>query len=501
MATISFGSEYKYRTGTIEGASVSSFDSAKVVVVYAQTSGTDEGYGIVGSIANEDELSYGSENAFVTANISYFPSVASLSSSQFVAVFKDGSDSDKGKAVIGNISGTTISSYGTVAEFSTGTVTTIRVTALDSTHFMVVWERGTKCYGIIGTVSGSTISFGSEYVFNSNTNSTGPDVSTIDSTHTVITYRDSAGDNEGEARIATISGSTISYGNAYRFGDASSNAQMVRCSVLDSTHFVVSWRKTDGVASSYRYKARIGVISGSTISYGTAQNIFDTQPANSIVCSAMNSSRFVLAYSISGGAGKAKVCEVVDGDDFTMGTEAEFSSNNVDSEYKVTVQGLSSTSFIVIYSDYTDYDGKSKIGISAVTNASTIQTKGNIKNAVSINIQTKASIKVGGVSTNLQAKANITLHYSTLIQTKARIALTAPSNFILDVKSAQSILITWSKAPNSDKTMVRYQEGGYPTNPYDGLQAYFDTGNSHLLTGLTENTTYYFRAWAWKDNS
>jgi len=75
---------------------------------------------------------------------------------------------------------------------------------------------------IIGTVSGSTISYGSAYTYNAATTYE-TSVSRLDSTHFVTAYQDAGNSSKGTAIIGTVSGSTISYGSEYIFEEGSTS--------------------------------------------------------------------------------------------------------------------------------------------------------------------------------------------------------------------------------------------------------------------------------------
>ena len=97
-------------------------------------------------------------------------------------------------------------SYGSEYIFNSATTNYMSVSSLDSTHFVVAYsDNGNSNYGtaIIGVVSGTTISYGSENVFNSATTNY-ISVSSLDSTHFVVAYRDDGGDDYGIAMIGTI---------------------------------------------------------------------------------------------------------------------------------------------------------------------------------------------------------------------------------------------------------------------------------------------------------
>lgn len=76
-----------------------------------------------------------------------------------------------------------------------------------------------------------------------------------------------------------------------------------------------------------------------------------------------------------------------------------------------------------------------------------------------------------------------------------------PSNLVATAVSDTQIDLSWSKGTGSDKTMIRREEGSWPTGPGDGEEAYFDTGTAHNDTGRTPNTQYFYRAWAYDSDS
>ena len=126
-----------------------------------------------------------------------------------VFVYKDTGDSNKGKAVIGTVSGTDIS-FGSPVEFNS--VNTEYLTAaFDSSNNKVVIayrDQGNSSYGtaIVGTVSGTSISFGTEVVF-TGTDAVGSKIgTTFDSTNNkvVIAYNDTT-DSASEVIVGTVS--------------------------------------------------------------------------------------------------------------------------------------------------------------------------------------------------------------------------------------------------------------------------------------------------------
>jgi len=76
-----------------------------------------------------------------------------------------------------------------------------------------------------------------------------------------------------------------------------------------------------------------------------------------------------------------------------------------------------------------------------------------------------------------------------------------PYPFTATAVSDTQINLTWTKGDGAWKTMVRRDTGGYPADRDDGFLVYFDTGTAASDTGLTPNTTYYYRAWSYVSGS
>jgi hypothetical protein len=73
-----------------------------------------------------------------------------------------------------------------------------------------------------------------------------------------------------------------------------------------------------------------------------------------------------------------------------------------------------------------------------------------------------------------------------------------PTAFTAVVGGSGTITLSWTTGTGFDKTMVRYRtDGVYPATYSDGTEAYFDTASTYSHTGLTNGTTYMYRAWSY----
>ena len=135
-------------------------------------------------------------------------------SGKVIIIYSDAGNSAYGTYVVGTVSGSTIT-YGTPTVYitqNTGADADITYDT-NSNKVVIVW-RGTSNYGraIVGTVSGTSISFGSEVVFAS--------ANTIDiscgfdssSNKVLICYADGGNSYFATAIVGTVSGTSISFG-------------------------------------------------------------------------------------------------------------------------------------------------------------------------------------------------------------------------------------------------------------------------------------------------
>ena len=207
--SISFGSVVTFDSSGADYTSTT-FDSTnnKIVIIYRDSGNSNYGTAIVGTVSGTS-ISFGSEVVFNSAN-SPFPACSFDSNAgKIVAAYKDVGNSNYGTAIIGTVSGTSIS-FGSEVVFNTGNTRDISI-AFDSTNNKVVIaysDAGNSSYGtaIVGTVSGTSISFGSEVVFNQGTTSYCSASFDSSAGRVLISYSDASNSDKGEAVVGTVSG-------------------------------------------------------------------------------------------------------------------------------------------------------------------------------------------------------------------------------------------------------------------------------------------------------
>ena len=280
---------------------------------------------VITQVTSGDTRTYGSAVVFETAEAGDFASAYDSTNNKVVIGYYDDANSRYGTAVVGTVSGSSIS-FGTPIVFESASTTYISAT-YDSSNDRVVFaysDIGNSEYGtaIVGTVSGTSISFGTAVVFNSGaTYGTGL---TYDSTNeqVIVAYVDGATSSWGVAKVGTVSGTSISFGAAGVFLASGISYPYI---TYDSTNDKVVVVCRDNGNSGYG-TAAVGTVSGTSISFGTAV-VFNNSGDTSFAWPCFDSSngKVVIAYSDDTNTGSA-IVGTVSGTSISFGTEVEFDS-------------------------------------------------------------------------------------------------------------------------------------------------------------------------------
>ena len=192
------------------------------MIAYSDGGNGQYGTAIVGTVSGTS-ISFGTAAVFESADSNYISAAYDSTNNKVVISYQDDANSTFGTAVVGTVSGTSIS-FGTPVVFNAAGTYFVSSSFDDNANKVVISYRdsGNANYGtsIVGTVSGTSISFGTSVVFeNALTNYIS---STFDSNlnKVVIAYSDSGNSNHGTSVVGTVSGTSISFGNAVTFNAA-----------------------------------------------------------------------------------------------------------------------------------------------------------------------------------------------------------------------------------------------------------------------------------------
>ena len=240
--SISFGSAVVFESAQTENTSAT-FDSTngKVVIAYTDGGNSDYGTAIVGTVSGTS-ISFGTAVVFESATTSHISATYDSTNGKVVIAYRDEGNSNHGTAIVGTVSSTSIS-FGSAVTFNSANSYYIGAT-FDSTNDKVVIvynDTGNSNYGtaIVGTVSGTSISFGSEVVFESAV-SNYINI-TYDSTNekAVIAYRDSGNSNYGTSVVFSATQQTTNLTAENYIGiaaEAISNAATGKINILGGTN-------------------------------------------------------------------------------------------------------------------------------------------------------------------------------------------------------------------------------------------------------------------------
>ena len=269
-SSVSFGTPVEFSSSRVTWVS-SAFDSSnnKIVIVYRDYGNNGYGTAIVGTISGSS-ISFGTAVTFASTVTNYSNAVFDSSNNKIVITYEDASNSYPGKAVVGTVSGTSIS-FGATATFDSNLLYNATSTFDSSNNKVVVAYEDTNnssyFYAIVGTVSGTSISFGSKVLFNGVTSSGSQNIKcAFDSNaqKVVIIYQEST-NGPSAAIVGTVSGTSISFGLKSTVGTTGHSTYQAIC--FDSNLNQVVFSYLDNTNSLGR--VAMGTVSGTSISVGT----------------------------------------------------------------------------------------------------------------------------------------------------------------------------------------------------------------------------------------
>ena len=274
-------------------AAVYDTSNDKVVVCYREDDDGDAGMAVVGTVSG-NSISFGTPVEFVSA-ASFLDVCFDSTNNKVVVVYTDAADSSKGKAIVGTVSGTSIS-FGTPAQFEAGVTTQIGCGFDQSRGKVVIVYRddgdGDVGKGVIATVSGTSISFGTVVQYESNVVT--PSV-VYDSTNnkTLVVFRDfSEGSTQGSVIVITGNGTTFSTEGLARFTTGTIETPRA-CFDPDTGQVIIAYK--DSAASS---KGKVITCDASTTTptFGTAVVFNDGDTRNMNIAYDTGANKVAIIY-------------------------------------------------------------------------------------------------------------------------------------------------------------------------------------------------------------
>jgi hypothetical protein len=308
--SISFGSEVVFQSNDVEYSNVE-FDpntANKFVVCYQNNTSPYSSAVKVGTVSGTS-ISFGSEQT-IDGTGNHIPSISfdSGNANTFVAILSDAS-SYHGKAVVGTISGTSIS-FGSAATYASTAIyqNTVACDPNNTGKFIIAYQDGSNSnYGtcVVGTISGGSISFGSATVFNSGNNDNFS--SAFDPNNSgkfAVTYRDHGNSKYGTAVIGSVSGTSVSFGSEIVFNSGITDRSSVSFDANNNNVLAVGYK--DNADSSYG-KIVNGTVSGTSVTFSSGVVFNEASTDHFAVAFNPNATSSLLtAYRDGGDSSKGK---------------------------------------------------------------------------------------------------------------------------------------------------------------------------------------------------
>lgn len=310
-------------------------------------------------------VNYGSEAVF-NYDHTWGLDVAVLDANHFVVVYGDWGNNHYGKAVVGTISGNSIT-YGNTYLFNAGSTYKPRVASLDSTHFVISYGDSITWFTynqtlIAGSITGDVINYGNPVIFNTPYGSFDSPVTELNENSFVVVYSDQ-NDSGEKVIVGTLTGLNITLGqpclfNIYSSPPPGSVYGHKSITTLDSSTIAIAYHITN---DSIRAVTTIGSVSGTTVTFGS-EYIFNTGSTEKLSITALESDRFVIAYvdkDINHFQYGTAVVGNVTGDSISYSQEYDFYGPTM----YVSASALDPYHFVVLYFNNENvHSGASKIG-------------------------------------------------------------------------------------------------------------------------------------------
>ncbi len=241
-SSVQYGTKEVFNTGTSSYMDIT-FDSNsnRVVIAFTGTPANEYGTAIVGSVdPSDNSIDFGTASVYKSAGCAFNTCTFDSSNNKIVVAYRI-YPSPQGIARVGTVdpSDNSISFTGAESVYVNGDVANQSSTFDSSNNKVVItFQDGTNTgrgTAIVGTVSGTGISFGSKVDFSgaNNTNYTLPVTFDSNSNKIVVLYSGPASAYLGRAKVGTISGTAITFGSETTFEP--SNVVGYKAIAFDST--------------------------------------------------------------------------------------------------------------------------------------------------------------------------------------------------------------------------------------------------------------------------
>ena len=321
------GSETNFETGgRVEHLSAAyDANAQKVVIAYRDNTNSNYGTAIVGTVSGTS-ITFGTAVVYHADATNYSSIVYDENAQKVVIAYQDDNDSNKGTAIVGTVSGTGIS-FGSPTVFDTDNAYINTVYDANAQKIVISYnDGGNSDYGtaVVGTVSGASISFGTPVVFTTTDTRINDIVYDSTAQKVVVAYRNFDASDAGTAVVGTVSGTSISFGTPVVFDSGGTDRLSATYDTVADAVVIFYGDK----ANSYYGTAIVGNVSGTSIAFGTKQ-VFESAEIREIGATYDSvAQRAVLGYRDVGNTERGTIIAAqVDGTTMTFGTTEVFAQD------------------------------------------------------------------------------------------------------------------------------------------------------------------------------
>lgn len=508
----SFGTPTVLNSGTVNIVrSTYDPDSGKVIIIYSDSDNSYYGTYVVGTVSGTS-ITYGTPTVYVTQNTDGYADITyDTNSNKVVIVWKNNANPYGGKAIVGTVSGTSIS-FGSEVEFHSGNLQFI-VCGFDSSSNKVLIcyaDAGNSYYGtaIVGTVSGTSISFGTKVQLAS---SRWTEIQIAFDTALnkfSVGYKDWGNSYYATAAVLTISGTSVSAGTSTVMVSANLNMPAIGYDVSEGKFAYFTTNSSNGIGIVFS-------ISGTSIVVGNTTTFDAGLTPGTYGCVYDSAAQKILLAYVENSTGSRYMVATISGTTITFSSSTRFDTALIgnspfgvayDAASQATVvsylganSDLYSTVITTQFSTNADFVGITDQAIANTATGSVVVQGGVITNTGLIPIE---NISFGSISSPAsQGLFNSRMTYDS---TSNRIVLAyedaTNSNYgTAVVGTVSGTSVTWGTPVvfNSASTADGSIDVVYDPDSNKSIIAYRDLGNSGhgtAIVGTVSGTAISFGA-------
>ena len=472
-------------------------NSNKIVLAYRDTT-PHYGKAVVGTPSGTS-ISWGTPVTFQSSSTTQIGICFDSSENKIVIVYSDLGASQYGKAIVGDVSGSTIS-FGSAVTFYSGTTSSSSaVYDTSNSKVVVAYHRGTG-YADVGTVSGTSISFGTAVQYTANNPSAISTVFDSSANKVIITYSDNTSGGAGTSVVGTVSGTTMSFGSTavWNSGDCYYQNSAYDASA-DRT--LICYRD-DG--DSQIGKGIVAQVSGTSLTYGSETNIGTTNTFPLGMAYDPDGSQVLVAYGSGNDSFKGRFRRAtVSG--LTVSFSEEFTYlDGTDGGYLTCVYNTTDDKGVIIFKNDSSSGYTQSVAITlGYTNLTATNFVGVADSAISASAAGSVIVQGGTVSgvssgTGLSMGATVQFAATNLADINASQAVFDSTNnkmvIVYDgagsgagygiVGTISGTSISYGSAVQFSGGNAQYSRAAYDSTNQRVVVAYRDTNNSNYGTAV-----------------